>query len=302
MKMSKLKLISIVIFVCLLVLTVELIASSKPHKNDNQYELLKEYRFTQEEMNFIINYQIDPEKIKPYLQFETFRVYNFFFYENIRTKYQLSYLETINTYNFPNYYNYDTIPTLAIFTNTPLVLVNKHFFLLKSYYPKNLVNVNTRNITYIKRPNEEMYLQKEALENFDKLYQEAKNEGFELVIFSGFRPYHKQQELYYETFGMDNSISAKPGHSEHQTGLAIDVSTLKHGLTDYFSLSQEYLWLEKNAHRFGYILRYPKDKEHITGYQFEPWHFRYVGVEHAKIIYEQNLTLEEYLFKTFELK
>ena len=94
---------------------------------------------------------------------------------------------------------------------------------------------------------------------------------------------------------------AKPGYSEHQTGLSIDVGTKDSGLTIHFENTLAFKTLKENAHLFGFILRYPKDKEELTGYAYEPWHFRYVGPVHAKIIYENNLTLEEYFYYYFIL-
>ena len=87
-----------------------------------------------------------------------------------------------------------------------------------------------------------------------------------------------------------------PGHSEHQSGLAMDVSTISiHNRLDVvFRATPEGRWLEKNSWKYGYIIRYPEDKSHITGYAYEPWHIRYVGIDLAKELTEKNLTLEEY--------
>jgi len=90
--------------------------------------------------------------------------------------------------------------------------------------------------------------------------------------------------------------SARPGHSEHQTGLAIDIMGSNE---DYnkFEESVEFEWMKNNAHLYGFILRYPKGKENITGFKYEPWHYRYIGKKVATIIYNENITLEEYLKK-----
>ena len=120
--------------------------------------------------------------------------------------------------------------------------------------------------------------------------------GVKLNIASGFRSYEEQEKGYNEyvkEFGEEktNTFSAKPGHSEHQTGLAIDICDD----SDNFIGTKEDTWLKANAYKFGFIIRYPKGKECITGYKYEPWHLRYVGCKHAKKIYESGLTLEEYL-------
>lgn len=127
-----------------------------------------------------------------------------------------------------------------------------------------------------------------------KIY--ALKDGAKLKIISGFRSYDYQEKIYniyVKEFGEEktNTFSAKPGHSEHQTGLAIDLCED----SDKFIGTKEDIWLQKNAHKFGFIIRYPKGKEHITGYKYEPWHLRYIGRKHSKIIFNRGLVLEEYL-------
>ena len=124
----------------------------------------------------------------------------------------------------------------------------------------------------------------------------ALKDGAKLKIISGFRSYDYQEKIYniyVKEFGEEktNTFSAKPGHSEHQTGLAIDICED----SDKFIGTKENIWLQQNAHKFGFIIRYPKGKENITGYKYEPWHLRYVGRKHAKIIFTRGLVLEEYL-------
>lgn len=129
-----------------------------------------------------------------------------------------------------------------------------------------------------------------------QLQAAAKKEGMKLPLQDGFRSYETQKKLHrfwLETTGevQRNMYSAAEGHSEHQTGLAFDV-----GLADpVFDGWPEAKWLEKNAHKFGFIIRYPKGKEEITGYAYEPWHIRYVGTTIAGEIYAEGQTLEEYL-------
>ena len=129
-----------------------------------------------------------------------------------------------------------------------------------------------------------------------KLQQGAKNAGHNIPLISGFRSYSRQQTLYNNYVARDgqtlaDTYSAKPGHSEHQSGLAFDVGALDNN----YGSTPAGTWLKENCHKYGFIIRYPKGKESITGYQYEPWHIRYVGVEHATKIMNQNITLEEYL-------
>ena len=138
---------------------------------------------------------------------------------------------------------------------------------------------------------------------FEKMAAAAKNEGFELVPFSGFRSYEYQQSLYDRYVSRDGKdaadrYSARPGYSEHQSGLAFDIGEKGKEdlwLTDAFGESAAGKWLVDNAHKYGFILRYPKGKENITGYMYESWHFRYLDGDTAAKVYEAGITLEEYL-------
>ena len=177
--------------------------------------------------------------------------------------------------------------------NDILVLVNKNNQLLSNFIPKDLESIS------LKYSNKDKYLKKEAKIAFEKLSEDASNLGYRIVAVSAYRDYNYQNELfnyYVKGKGLNYALecSAKPGHSEHQTGLALDVEGSNKDY-DNFENSKEFIWMKNNAHKYGFILRYPKGKEHITGFKYEPWHYRYVGIEVAKYIYENNLTLEEYL-------
>lgn len=132
---------------------------------------------------------------------------------------------------------------------------------------------------------------------FEKLKNAAAEDGISLKIISGFRSYHSQNSIYNNYVARDgkkeaDTYSARPGHSEHQTGLAIDVNSLMFD----FGETKEGKWLQNHAHQYGFIIRYPEGKEAITGYRYEPWHLRYVG-ELSKELYNDGnwITLEEYL-------
>ena len=144
---------------------------------------------------------------------------------------------------------------------------------------------------------------KEARAAFEQMATDAKELGFDLVAFSGFRSYEYQATLYNNYVNRDGKdeadrYSARPGHSEHQTGLAFDIGeNSQQGLwlTAEFGETPAGKWLADNAHKYGFILRYPEGKEEITGFMYESWHFRYVGIEKATDIKKTGLTLEEYL-------
>lgn len=179
--------------------------------------------------------------------------------------------------------------------NDILVLVNKKNKLKNDFIPKNLIRLN------LQYSHENKYLKKEAATSFYKLSEQAKKKGLRIIVVSGYRNYEYQEKLfnyYIIEKGLDYALtcSAKPGHSEHQTGLAIDVEGSNY---DYnlFAKSKEFNWMKNNAHKYGFILRYPKGKEHITGFKYEPWHYRYVGKKVAKKIFKKNITFEEYLQK-----
>ena len=129
-----------------------------------------------------------------------------------------------------------------------------------------------------------------------ELQSAASSAGYSIPLISGFRSQATQTGLYNRYVARDgkdvaDTYSARPGHSEHETGLAYDIGEIDNN----YGETPAGTWLAQHAHEFGFIIRYPKGKEYITKYQYEPWHVRYVGLEHAAKIYEQDLTLEEYL-------
>ncbi|MBQ2897736.1 MAG: D-alanyl-D-alanine carboxypeptidase family protein [Clostridia bacterium] len=176
-----------------------------------------------------------------------------------------------------------------------LVLVNKYFKLPEGYEQYNLVKMGRE---YTVNDGKQYLLAGVAYEKYIEMSDAAKKDGLSMKVLSAYRTENYQRNLYnnkVRTTGKVNAdnYSARPGHSEHQTGLAVDISSTK----GTFEYTPEFKWLQKHAHEYGYILRYPKGKEWITGYSYEPWHYRYVGVDAAKIIYEEGITYEEYYAK-----
>lgn len=175
-----------------------------------------------------------------------------------------------------------------------LMLVNKHYVLDKKFTGLDLVKVDDKYAYYDK----DYYLNKEAYEAFIKMWEDASLEKLDFGIYSAYRSYDRQEYLYnsyVKRDGIDktDTYSARPGNSEHQTGLAIDLKS-RTKKTDYFETTKEFDWLSKNSYKYGFILRYKEDTEYLTGYQFEPWHYRYCGIECATYIYENDITYEEY--------
>lgn len=180
-----------------------------------------------------------------------------------------------------------------------LMLVNKNNGLDKHYVPDDLVEVKTKL-------NKTMYLNKTVYKWMKKMLKKAnKNFNTEIIIESAYRSYDYQEYLVLldlkkkENIEEVNKTLALPGFSEHQTGLAVDIGFINEGVYepdyDINKYHSEFQWLHENAYKYGFILRYEKGKEEITGYNYEPWHFRYVGKIHAKIMHDENKTLEEYL-------
>ncbi|RLL42054.1 carboxypeptidase [Oceanobacillus piezotolerans] len=181
-----------------------------------------------------------------------------------------------------------------------LALVNKEYALPQEYEPGDLV---TPDVPF---PFEEDLPKKQIREvaatKLEELFQAAEEAGLDLYAQSGYRSYDRQEELfanYVSNHGEEeaNLFSARPGESEHQSGLTMDVTSpdVEFQLNTDFGETDEGKWLAENAAEFGFIIRYPEGKEEITKYQYEPWHIRYVGEKAAKEITENNLTLEEYL-------
>lgn len=167
-----------------------------------------------------------------------------------------------------------------------VIVVNKTYSLPSNFAPNNLVTINgyIKVVDYVKNA-------------FNELKSDASSIGLNIYASSGYRSYSDQKYIYNNYVKMDgqekaDTYSARAGYSEHQTGLAIDVNTID--MT--FDNTEESIWLKENCYRYGFIIRYPKNKDSITGYMYEPWHIRYVGKELAKKLYNdgQWITLEEY--------
>ncbi|GKU23341.1 M15 family metallopeptidase [Clostridium folliculivorans] len=181
--------------------------------------------------------------------------------------------------------------------NSQLLLVNEEHVLEETYIPKNLTIPNIKFASGVS--NEEKHVAGIIAQPLEQLVSEAKKDGITLLGNSGYRSYKTQQNTYNnrvlsEGEKLADAYVARPGYSEHQTGLCIDITNQG----KYFAKgTKEADWLAKNCYRFGFIIRYPYGKKNITGIEYEPWHIRYVGKNTAKYIYDNNITLEEYLDK-----
>lgn len=179
------------------------------------------------------------------------------------------------------------------------VLVNKEFALPDDYKPKDLVYPDVR-FTFNEKIEKRM-MRKEAAKALEEMFAGAKKDKIYLAGVSAYRSHSTQTKLFNRYVKKDGEAKAKtysavPGHSEHETGLAIDVSGSdgKCAAESCFGDTKEADWLAKHAPEYGFIIRYPEGKEAITGYKYEPWHLRYVGKEIAADINKRDITLEEY--------
>lgn len=178
-----------------------------------------------------------------------------------------------------------------------LILANKTHKLREDYEPSDLVKPNVTMRYY------ECMLREEAAKKLEEMVNKASEEGLFIGLISGYRSYSYQVDLYnsyVSNHGQEytDTFSSRPGYSDHQTGLAVDLcgEDINYDLSTEFENTSEGKWLHEHAHEYGFIMRYPKGKDDITGYSYEPWHFRYIGEEYATAIYETDewYTFEEY--------
>lgn len=187
-------------------------------------------------------------------------------------------------------------------------LVNKSMFLEKSFEPSDLVTMKKLKLDDegnntnggVRMVDSSWQLQRECAEALVELCDAARQAGHELYLKSGYRSYYKQAVMYenrIDKYGYDDGWVTKPGASDHQTGLGCDVvpkNWTDRGMNEDMEKEPETQWMAENCAQFGFILRYPKDKEDITEINYEPWHLRYVGVEVANYIMDNGLCLEEF--------
>lgn len=200
-------------------------------------------------------------------------------------------------------YNFDKNQVVRLKNQDAIVtMVNKLNDLAPEYIPSDLVEPNVR--FSFDGKDEKRQMREEAAKALEELFKGAESDEINLFAVSGYRSYNRQKYLfdnYVKTMGEEaaKKVSAQPGQSEHQTGLAMDVSCQAAGfnLVDSMGEMPEGIWLKENSHKYGFTVRYAADKTEITGYSYEPWHIRYIGTEIASYLYENNITLEEFYEK-----
>lgn len=273
------------------------------YKKTNEYKLL-EIGYKIEEINVFntlpedkINYLLNNEYNEIYYNLITQKYYldkNFYKYIDYKIKnVKLDYKDVITLVNVhanSKWYmeTYDTD-----ISKEYSMLVNKFYKLGETYERNDLVDINLKYSYSGQR------VSQVVASAYDEMWNDVKSTlNVHLMVNSSYRSYSEQNEIYEDFKKISqkhaDSYAARPGYSEHQTGLAIDITSLEHPLAKDFTTSEEYNWLKENSYKYGFILRYPEGKDNITGYSTESWHFRYVGKTAAKQIYEEGITLDEY--------
>ena len=236
------------------------------------------------ELNFKISEKFIKD-ISSYLEYNFFKVEKLDRYLNY---FNGDYKDTIVKVNIGLDKDFYVDPVI-VKTYAKDIIVNKYNKLDANFVPTKLVELD-------KCSDGGHYLAEDAKLAYDKLCAASIKDGMKLGVTSSYRSYQSQQDVYatyLKSNGKEyvNQYVATPGYSEHQTGLALDV---KSNVSSPFKTTKEYKWMMENSYKYGFILRYPEGKVELTGYNPEAWHFRYVGEEIAKYIYENNITYEEY--------
>ena len=267
------------------------------YRNSNEFKL-KQIGYNETEIKDIT--KLKDDQIKAILNIKFIRQKYFItnnldryikYYNNHKDDKISHIVSIVNVCADEDYYDKDTVKKTDI-SKKELMLVNKFNYLDENYAPDDIVKVSMQ---FAYGDNE---IKKEVYEKFRSMYNDAKKEGLYLIITSSYRDYNFQKELwdsYANQKGDEwaDSVSARAGYSEHQTGYTLDIVTYNANMSS-FEKTDEFKWLQDNAYKYGFILRYPKDKEDITGYSYESWHYRYVGKDVATKIKKLGITFDEY--------
>ena len=283
------RLIILVISIVLVVVTIKVIQNidhtsrelkNKGYSKEDVVIILD--KFNKEEINKILNLDYNP-KLVSIISHKYYIDYNLDKYLNFSNKEDdIDKIISIVNVKADNPWYTNTLETNI--EDGIKMLVNKYHYLNESYAPDDIVPIKNWYAYDNHKIKEEVY------DQYVKMWNKANEEDLVLIVNSSYRTLEDQQNMYDNS---NDDYASRPGFSEHQTGLALDIITYNI-LGNEFENTKEFKWLEKNAHKFGFILRYPKDKTYLTGYAYESWHYRYLGIELATKVYESKLTYDEY--------
>lgn len=303
MKKRKIKKSAIIILIIIIILSIFSFLFIKKITS-SEYKLEK-LEYSENEINEIIklkneNFFLKNEYNKNYLPLMKEPYYleknldNYLKYINDlnKDKEKINFTDVVALVNVKASNGFYNNPKEADTSKGTAILVNKFNYLKKEYTPDNIVDMSNWYAF------EGRKIVKEVYDAFIEMSNSAKKDNITLIVNSGYRDYNYQEKLFNEYKDRDgeeyaDTYAARAGFSEHQTGLALDI--VSYGATmENFDKTDTFKWLTKNCINYGFILRYPKDKEHLTGYSYESWHYRYLGKDLAKKVSDSNLTYDEY--------
>lgn len=291
----------LILLIVLLSLVVKGVKTIKYHGTEEYKLLSKGYTedevkviltLTDEQKNLLLTHEYN-ESLDDFVKEQYFMLSKLDSYLTYKKAYPTTPYSDIVAYvntNRDREFYVDTVETDVSKNET--MMVNKYYMLPESFEPANLESIP---LSYAFQG---IKLAKPALEAFEKMCDDAKKSGYTIVANGGYRTYQRQNELwtdYKDDYGLDyaDKVAARAGASEHQTGLAVNVVDYDDPATS-FDKTAAYKWMKAHAHEYGFIQRYPNGKSEITGFAFEPGHYRYVGVEAATAVQNLGLTYEEY--------
>lgn len=294
----------IIIPIIIIIAIISFIVIKKQINYHNSYEYkFKKIGYSSEEITEILkleNNQIDEllkkDYNKDYIKFikQKYFIFNNLdryidYYKNNKSIKTSTIISMVNVNR--DYEYYEQTKKTDISKNN-LMLVNKYNYLDETYAPDDIKDISNY---YAYDDNS---IREETLNAYKEMWNAAKKEDLTLIVSSSYRTYEIQNKLWTRRANANGKASAdeytaRAGFSEHQTGLALDILTYNATLNE-FENTDEFKWLSEHAHEYGFILRYPKDKEDITGYSYESWHYRYVGIDVATKIKKLNITFDEY--------
>lgn len=262
------------------------------NKIPNSISIITLNEYDKDIINYLDLEYFNEDNLDRYINYDINKISSVYDTSSIKDNYNYEDTVTyVNAYLDKDYYSND-INLTNDEANKLDIIVNKYYKLNAEYEPSDLEVISSKFASGTQK------LRKEAKESFEKMATDMLKDNLKIYAGSTYRSYTYQEGLYNryvkrDGFAEAETYSARAGYSEHQLGLAVDIVN---GKWNYLSEDdEEYTWLINNSYKYGFILRYPRGSEYITGYVFEDWHFRYLGVELATKVYESGLTYDEYI-------
>lgn len=261
-------------------------------KIPNSVSIISTSKYNKDIINIMNLSYFKIDNLKRYLDYDIMEVKSIYDISNIKKDFNYEDVVTyVNANLDKEYYSSDNLISNEDASKID-VLVNKYHKLNENYEPSDLTIIDSKYASGTQK------LRKEAQIKFEEMASDMAKENLKIYAGSTYRSYTYQKGLYdryvkKDGFAAAETYSARSGYSEHQLGLAVDIVN---GKWDYLSENdKEYDYLVKNSYKYGFILRYPRGSEYITGYMFEDWHFRYLGIELATKVFNSGLTYDEYI-------